>query len=544
MAQVDIWHFLAGLGLFLFGLKQLEIGLAEAGGRSFKQLLRARTRRLPEAILTGTIATAILQSSSIVMLMVLAFVGAGIIELRNALGIILGSNLGTTFTGWIVATFGFKVDLEGAAFAVAGLGALLFVFAPKYSKLKSGGLAIVGFGLLLVGLDGMKSSMDQLATTLDWRVFADYPLIVFAVVAMLFTAVIQSSSATMVITLTSVDAGIISLPAAAAVVIGADLGTTMTSVLGALNGSSVKKQVAGAHVLFNLVTDVVAFVLLVPLLGILQALLGADDPLYTLVAFHSTFNLMGIVLFLPFLSPFTRMLQDWFSDPDVLDATHIHKVPPSVPEAAIEALHRDARDLVQRAIRTNMLAFGVLRHDPSARGYMDAYWSLKRTEGEALAYAAAVQKEALDADEARHLAQALRSMRESIQAAKSIKDIRSDLETAATSAEQSVVDEYTEFQTSFFAYLDAVSDAMETTEQAEQFAEFARLLVRAQTEYESAAAGIYGMASADPDNELRLSTLLNVNREIFSAKSSLAKAAVDATLDPAQADAMTNIPRS
>ena len=136
MTEFDTWKFLAGLGTFLVAMFFVEIALKNLAGRSFKKFLRLHTTNPIKGIMWGTVVTATLQSSSVVSLMVLAFVGAGIIELRNAISIIFGSNLGTTFTGWIVASLGFKLDIEGLALPLIAIGAIAFVSYNRREKLK------------------------------------------------------------------------------------------------------------------------------------------------------------------------------------------------------------------------------------------------------------------------------------------------------------------------------------------------------------------------------------------------------------------------
>ena len=161
LSQFEIWEFLAGLGIFLLAMVLLESALEFLAGRSFKQFLRRHTHHPVKAILSGIGITAILQSSSVVSLMVLAFVGAGIIELKNAIGIIIGSNLGTTLTGWVVAYFGFSFNIESFALPFLAFGGLSMVFFPKKEILYHVGQLFVGFGFLFLGLDYMKSSIDQ-----------------------------------------------------------------------------------------------------------------------------------------------------------------------------------------------------------------------------------------------------------------------------------------------------------------------------------------------------------------------------------------------
>ncbi|MCG8537698.1 MAG: Na/Pi symporter [Pseudomonadales bacterium] len=286
--------FFSGLGLFLFGMMLLEKGIKSLSSESFRLFLRKTTSNPVSALVGGTLTTMVVQSSSMVGLMMMAFVGAGVIPLANGVGVVLGANLGTTFTGWVVTTLGFKLKLFEYAMPLMGLGAFWIVILNNQPRWKAWGNLILGLGLLLFGLDAMKTSMEQVAASFDIQMLQGYPAIVYLLVGVAFTAVIQSSSAAMIITLSALSAGIVDLPSAAALVIGADLGTTSTLALGGIGASAIKKQLALAHVLINVVTATQAFVLLGFYLSLVEGVLGANDPLYSLVAVHSLFNLIGM----------------------------------------------------------------------------------------------------------------------------------------------------------------------------------------------------------------------------------------------------------
>jgi len=351
-AQFDFWRMLAGLGLFLFAMAQLELALKAIGGRSLAAFLRRRTDSSLKAMAGGIVATAFLQSSSVVSLMVLAFTAAGLLNLASALGVVFGANLGTTFTGWIVATLGFKVDLEALVLPLIAAGGLLFVFGRD--RASSVGQAVTGLALLLLGLQFMKESVALLADGLDVGQLAALAAWQYLLFGTVFAAIIQSSSATMVITLAALDAGVINLPNAAAIAIGADLGTTSTVLLGALKGSASKRRVAVAHLLFNLVTDLLAFALRLPLLHLVAAV-GIQDPLYALVAFHSAFNVLGLLIFVPGIRPFAAWLENRFRAELPDESHYIREVEPAVVEAAMQALDRETAHLIARVVRQNML---------------------------------------------------------------------------------------------------------------------------------------------------------------------------------------------
>lgn len=310
MATIEIWSLAAGLGLFIFSMNQLEVSLKFLAGSRLKDFLARNTNHLFRGILTGTLATAILQSSSVVILMLLTLVGAGLLSLKNAIGVVLGANLGTTFTGWIISIIGFKVDFNILIMPLLAIGSFGQAFLPKNRYFYSAKFLFY-LALLFWGLATMKNSVADLGSMTNLAALAGFHPLVYLVAAFLFTAIIQSSSAAMMITLSALNSELIPFAGAAAMVIGADLGTTVTAILGSLKGSPDAKRIAYGHFIYNLVIDILAFTFLYPLMGLVQTI-TPQEPLVSLVLFHSSFNFFGILLFSPFVGRFTAFLETRF----------------------------------------------------------------------------------------------------------------------------------------------------------------------------------------------------------------------------------------
>lgn len=232
----DIWQFVGGIGLFLFAMAQLETALQRFSGRSFKRFLQTYTDKPLKAVVAGGLTTAFVQSSSLVGLMVLAFVGAGIMSLGNALGVVFGANLGTTVTGWMVTALGFKLNLESISLPLIGIGSLLLVGLS--GRIKEVGRLAAALGFLLMGLTLMKDSVSALSDSMDVTKLANLAAWQYLAFGVGFAAVVQSSSATMMVTLAALHAGVIELPSAAAIAVGADLGTTSTILIGTIKGAA------------------------------------------------------------------------------------------------------------------------------------------------------------------------------------------------------------------------------------------------------------------------------------------------------------------
>lgn len=428
--NIDIWFFIAGLGVFLLGINQMEGGIKSLAGKSFRKYMRSYTRNPFYGILIGTIITAILQSSSVVSLMTIAFVGAGIIPLKNAVGVIFGANLGTTATGWIVASIGFKFPIESFALPVLGVGGILVTLFSNRIFFTELGRFLIGFGALFTGISFMKDAID--VTNIDVNTITQFsiPVHLYFIVGVFLTVIIQSSSATMAITLSGLYAGLIPLDIAAAIVVGGSLGTTITVLLGTLGGNSIKKQVAYAHVGFNLVTSIIALILLHPLIHLIESFFEISDPLYILVSFYSVFTVIGVVVFLPFISRYTNLIEYIVKKDKASLAPMLNNVPPEVFEGAAEAIRIEALDLLERVKRYRFLTFQETIRSMTQRIFDQSkslitkmYKDIQLKEGEIISYYLQIQRQGLSNENTALLEKYIHGVKKMTLAAKQIKTV-------------------------------------------------------------------------------------------------------------------------
>ena len=334
---------LGGLGLLLVGLAVLTQGLRSLAGDRVHRTLRRFARTPWTGVLTGAGLTAVLQSSSLTTVATVGFVHAGLLTFPLALGIVLGANVGTTVTGWLVALFGLEFDLAGFAGPALLLGALLRMFAPGAAS--RAGWAVAGFALLLLGIDAMQSGLAGFEGRIGP---ADFPadtwggrgLIVGLGAAI--TLVTQSSSAGVATALAAVHAGTISFAQAGALVIGMDVGTTSTTLLATIGAGAASRRTGLAHVIYNLMTGGLAFFLLDAYVAILDALGGqvARHPTFALVGFHSAFNVLGVLLILPWVAHFARWMTRLVPDTGTDLGGDLDETLLADPPSAAGALHR------------------------------------------------------------------------------------------------------------------------------------------------------------------------------------------------------------
>ncbi len=530
LTRIDPWLFIAGLGFFLYGMQRLVAGLEAVSGKVLEQTLRRFTRNPLSSILVGTGATAVLQSSSLVGVMVLAFVGAGVLQMRNAVGVILGANLGTTVTGWLVTAIGFKLNLDEVAIPLLALGTLGVVFTEGRRSEGYATLAL-GLGLLLFGLGFMKESVEAFTNSMDISRFAGAPILGFFLIGFIVAAIIRSSSATMMMTLSALSVGSIDLTAAAAIAVGADLGTTSTVMLASVRGSAATRQVALAHFLFNVMTAVLAMLVLLPFLERGLAMAGISDPLYGLVAFHSFFNVAGIVLFFPFIPPFANFLERRFRREARGVSRYLAATPPGVASAATEALEKEVAYRLNSTLVLNAHAFdreafknGLdrLRYPPA-----ESYAHMKQAEGEAIDYARAVLALGPGEDASARVTQLLDALRDGVYAAKCINDIRPDLHEFQRIG-SSTIDGYQArlraHQRAFYTGLNRAlrGDPDELGVLENGNAEFHRSMVEAFYRHEAEARL----------TDIQTSTFLNILRETDAANRALLRAAAAMLGDP------------
>ena len=301
-----------GIGMFLIGMLVMTDGLRELAGESLRRILTRFTRNPSTGAMTGALTTAAIQSSSATTVMAVGFVGAGLLTFTQALGIIFGANIGTTVTGWLVALLGFKLKLKEIVLPLILLGALMRVFGKK--RLASVGISLAGFGLVFAGIAMLQSGMEAFHDVVTPEYFPPDTLFgrfLLVLIGGVITLVTQSSSAGVAMAITAVHVGNISLAQGAAMVIGMDVGTTVTAAMAAVGGNVSARRTGLAHVIYNVMTGIFAFLLLPLFVFFWEQFATASvrlDSEIALVAFHTSFNAIGVLAVLPFTNHFAKLI--------------------------------------------------------------------------------------------------------------------------------------------------------------------------------------------------------------------------------------------
>jgi len=552
---INIAKLCAGIGLFLFAMYLIEESLKNLSGRNFKLFLQRTSKNKYGAATGGALVTAVLQSSSMVSLMVLAFVGAGIFSMKNALAIILGANLGTTIDSWLVATLGFKTNIEIIAYPAVFIGGLLLILYSKRTSIKYLSYFILGFGLLFIALSFMKTSMEAQVKGFDFSNYSQMPLIVFLFIGFIITLLVQSSSVTMALTLTALHLGVVSFPSAAAIVLGSETGTTIKLLISGIGGTASKKRVVLGNLLFNLTLTVLAFIFLKPILFLISDVFKLNDPLISLVTFSSLINLLSIVLFLPLLNPFVKFLERFFKTTDAGASAFIGNALVEEPQTALDLFRRETEyflynsmlfNLEQMEVDANLLyenpTFKTINESKaiSKKTPEEKYEFLKLLQGEIQVFYALLRTK-LNDEEGIELNQLVSSVRSSMHSVKSVKDIKSNINNLKQSSKDIKFLFFVSRKTTTENLYKQLYTLLNGVEKL-SFSKLQNTFNDVEADYSAALAGLYKDSQNLPIDGADMTIAINFNRELFTSNKAMVMAVKDFLLDTKQAEAFNDVP--
>jgi len=367
-------RLIGGIGLFLLGMRLMTEGLRVAAGPALREILSRSTRTRLRGVASGFLVTSVVQSSSAITVATIGFVNAGLLNLAQALAVTYGSNIGTTTTGWLVSAVGFHVDVRAFALPLVGVGmGLRLVF--RNGRLGPLGEALAGFGIFFLGIEALRTGFEGLSGAVEFGALAgEGPLraLVFVALGFALTLLMQSSSAAIAIILTAAGGGVIPLGSGAALVIGANVGTTSTAALAAIGATPNAKRVAAGHVAFNLITGAVALALLPVLLAAIawgRETLDLDsEAASVLAAFHTLFNLLGVALLWPMTGRLIRFLEGRFRSAEEDEATlrYLDRNSLEAPSLALGSMVMELTRVGQISRRLARAALGGEKRAPES----------------------------------------------------------------------------------------------------------------------------------------------------------------------------------
>jgi len=402
-------QILGGIGIFLLALSMLTQGLKLSSQSALQGILGKFTRTPLHGLALGALATAVLQSSTATTALVIGLVNASVLSFGHSVWLIFGSNIGTTMTGWLVSMTGLDLDLKAFALPFVGAGMLMQTFGRR-GGWQAAGLALCGFGLFFIGVDILKNAFGGFGRDVtDSLPAADgfFGVVALCGIGFVITVITQSSSAATALILTATAGGMIGLHGGAAMVIGANVGTTLTAVISVIGATANARRTAAAHVMFNFGTGIVALAALPWLLVFVDALAGflglARQPVIELALFHTVFNVMGCLIFAPFVPRMTRWLEGLFvpaQPPHPAETKYLDKSAIQMPALALDTVLQELRHFTAEACAAAQESF---RDGNSARAV-----SLQPLGQSINDYAARLSQEQAPEDVAHALQNALR----------------------------------------------------------------------------------------------------------------------------------------
>ncbi len=389
----DVQQIGAGVAIFLFGMLSMDEGFRSFTGGTLERLLSVSTNRIWKSLGFGIITTTVVQSSSLVSVITISFLSSGLLELTQGIGIIFGANIGTTTGAWLVSAIGLKVKISAYAMPMLMVGIVLVMQSKK--SLKGFGHILAGLGFLFLGIHFMKEGFEAFRSAIDLSAYALsgwQGLLLYTFFGVAATVIMQSSHATLVLIITALASSQITYENAIALAIGANIGTTVTAILGALGANAAGKQLAAAHLVFNGVTALVALVLLQPLIHVVDNLsdflgIGATEYALKLSLFHTLFNVIGVLIMLPFIQLLANSLVRLIGEerrqqlnlpasrPDrreqQIEPIHISSMVMSHPDTALKAIIGETSRLWDNSIAVISYALYLNRKDIESEQPMD-----------------------------------------------------------------------------------------------------------------------------------------------------------------------------
>lgn len=343
---------IGGIALFMLGMMMLTNGLKEVAGEALRKWLHTFTKGKISAIVSGLIMTILVQSSTATTLLTIGFVSAGLLTFMQSIGVVIGANIGSTSTGWIISLIGFKISLQAMALPIIALGVFIQLIAPHNIK-KYGGI-FTGFGLLFLGIDLLQQGMSSAQDLISFESFSTdsiLSIVMLIVIGIVMTIIMQASSAALATTLTALFAGAIEFEQAAFLVIGQNIGTTATALFAAIGSSVAAKRTAVTHLLFNVITAIIVSVFIVYILQLVEFLTiqfaGKFDEPLGITLFHTLFSLIGAIIFVPFIKPFSKLLMKIIPEKENKLTRNLDTNLLSVPQAALEVSYETLMQIMK-----------------------------------------------------------------------------------------------------------------------------------------------------------------------------------------------------
>ncbi len=461
----DLITAFSGIGIFLFGIQIMENSLITSMGHNLKKILINSTNTVKKSILTGFLSTLVLQNSTTVTIIALGFVGLGIINLISGIGIIFGTNLGTAIVSAFLILLGFKTKIDLLALPMIALGGFLQIIF-KSKRIKSICNIFVGFGLLFLGLEYLKNSLENILINFDIIKYSDFGIFFFIICGIIITFLIQSSTASILVLVSLLDK--IDLKNALGAIIGINIGATIVTFLVSITGNSDKKRLALAHIIFNLLTGLVVFIFFDFFqYFILDFFNLKGDPVFAIIIFHIFFNIFGIFLLVKFIPDIANLLKKFFKTKKKYYTLYIQNISTEIPEIAINAIYQESLNLIKKSIifcteliniqnsflkqRKSYLNEILNFNNDVIYSNLEKYQKIKKIELEIINYIAKLETSQLTKIQQLKLNKILQINKEIVLSVKQVKDIKQNLDEFTEDNKNFIHIKYNQFRRRLFS---------------------------------------------------------------------------------------------
>lgn len=539
MTREQIWLLIGWLGMFLFGTMAFEEAIGFLVTKNFRNLLKTATRNLISSLSTGFFATSILQSSAVVSLIAVSFVGAGIIGLENAIGIILGTNIGAPLMDILLGNLGLKFSLSSIALPMIGIAGFAFLIFSRQGKIKNIARAVVGLWLIFLGLGFMKDSMMVLAGSVDFSQYVSLSSIAYFGIGLLVTILMQSSSATIILTLTAANSGIVDYRMGIPIIMWAFLGTTLTVVLASFGPNALKKQVAFSHVFFNLFSVILGFIFLPLMVLLFQNSFG--DVVLGLSVFAIWFKIIWVVLMSPFIWYFTRFLQKIFPVKETKLWLSLEQVDPKIPDAAMVAMKQDTSKLLKKVFAYILHVWSIdekilLKHRMTLDKILSAqktsdefllqqeYALIKMMEESLVAFGAQIKRHSMKIGDVKMIDDYYSVITSAVLAAKYMKDISHNVLVFEEQSTWWLAKQYDIFRSMLVNLYVVISEVIDGKESDEMLTKMLSLVQDIKSVDQEFMVSLTKEFSKDKVRKFDLSDILHVNRYVYLSSLSFVDA--------------------
>lgn len=535
--STENWKILAGVAFFMLAIRSMEGTIASLSNRKFKLLLKRETGNRFGAAATGALAAAIVQSSSVANLVIIDMAGSGILPLQSALALNLGANLGTTINSWLVSWLGFHVNMEMWILPVTGITGIAMHLSDQRPRIQSVCRLLFSLSLILFSLDFIKSGMGSLISRAPLGTIHNIWLVVlFAITA---TAIVQASSIIMVLALTALYLQTISFESACALVLGGEIGTTLKLFFAARGLNETKKAMALGNFLFNVITAFFVLIFLDVFAGWALFIAGSTHEIEALVWFQTLFNFLALLLFLPWLPAASAFLvkRKWVSH----DGGKSSNTPGNGAAVSVTGLEQEVRNFMNHVAFFMMDAFGSAggaHHPKVMKGFGEKsndqqYQLIKQLNGKLHRLMLDVKKNHAAAVSRARIEQLASAARNTMYAAKNIRNITDDIKQFRNSSNDIKFNFFLDASQRVPEYCRSVLSLLNESSQKPNHADqLGKIYTDMGEAYQTSLIALYGDRITDGVSNIEISSLLNCNREIFSAFKSFFYGVMELLLSP------------